>query len=141
MAEIIYRFSGTEAVKPVTNICWLTEKDFLIFNEHLSLCGQRNLEKDIWNAIYEERTIYCLLFADGVPVARACVEKYSDDAWEVADVRVARSFRNRGFAYDVCSWVLGYILEHGKIATIRTEEDNYPMQRVIKKLGFVPVRE
>ena len=141
MAEIIYRFPGSETVNPSPNIRWLSRNDLPLFNEHLTLCGQRNLEERNWNEIYEEGTIYCLLFADGVPTARACVEKYSDDAWEVADVRVAQAFRNRGFAYWVCSWVLGYILEHGKIATIRTEEDNNSMQRVIDKLGFVPATD
>ena len=141
MPEIIYQFTGTDAVEPVYAIRWLTEKDLKAFNDHLTLCGQRNLEQSEWDAIYEEGTIYCLLFADGIPAARACVEKYSCDAWEVADVRVARPFRNRGLAFDVCSCVLQYILDYGKIATIRTEEDNDPMRRVIEKMGFVPVGE
>lgn len=80
-----------------------------------------------------------MLFENGVPVARACVEKYSEDTWEVADVRVVRNFRNRGYAYDVCSFVLQYILNNGKNATIRTEEDNSAMKRVIEKLGFTPL--
>lgn len=138
MPEIIYHFPGKEAKKPQSDIRWLSVNDLNIFNEHLSLCGQRSLDQSTWDEIYNEGTQYCVLFVDSVPAARACVEKYSADAWEVADVRVARPFRNRGLAFDVCSGVLQYILNHGKIATIRTEEDNTPMQRVIEKLGFVP---
>ena len=79
------------------------------------------------------------MFENGIPVARACVEKYSNEAWEVADVRVVKSYRNKGFAYRVSLFVLKYILDNGKTATIRTEEDNYSMQRVISKLGFMPL--
>ncbi len=97
------------------------------------------MEQRIWDEVCEEGTLYCLLFEKGTPVARACVEKYSEEAWEIADVRVVKSFRNRGFACEVCSFVLQYILDNNKNATIRTEEDNYPMQRVIEKLGFIPL--
>ena len=138
MPEIIYHFPGKEAKKPRSNIRWLSVNDLNIFNEHLSLCGQGSLDQSTWDEIYNEGTQYCVLFVDSVPAARACVEKYSADAWEVADVRVARPFRNRGLAFDVCYYVLQDFLDHGKIATIRTEEDNTPMQRVIEKLGFVP---
>lgn len=139
MPEIIYHFPGKEAKMPLSNIHWLSANDLTVFNEHLSLCDQRNLPQSLWDEIYNEGTMYCLLFVDGIPAARACVEKYSADTWEVADVRVVRPFRNRGLAFDVCSFVLLYILEQGKMATIRTEEDNFPMQRVIEKLGFDPV--
>ena len=54
----------------------------------------------------------------------------------IADVRVAREYRNKGLAYNICSFVLEYILENKRIPTMRTEEDNYPMQKVISKLGF-----
>lgn len=37
-------------------------------------------------------------------------------------------------------FVLAYILEQGKAATIRTEEDNNSMQRVIEKLGLVATK-
>jgi len=59
----------------------------------------------------------------------------------VADVRVSRDYRNQGFAYAVCIFVLNYILENKKVPTIRTEEDNFAMQRVIEKIGFCPFQE
>ena len=118
-------------------IKWLSKEELHIFNKHLVLCGQAVIDNTLWHEIFEEGTIYAGLFIDSEMVARACVEKYSNEAWEIADVRVAREFRNKGFAYNVCSYVLAYILENKRISTIRTEEDNYPMQKVISKLGFV----
>ena len=69
-------------------------------------------------------------------VSRACVEKVSVNAWEVADVRTAKSFRGNGYARQVCSFVLKYIISNGKTGTIRTEEDNQSMRRIIDELGF-----
>ena len=80
---------------------------------------------------------YCGLFVDGKMVARACVEKYSETAWEAGDVRCVSDYRNRGYTHQVCSFVLRYILSQDKIATIRTENDNIIMKKVIKNLGFV----
>ena len=139
MAEIIYQFLANQIEKTASEIRWITTNDLDQFNQHLTLCSQRNLEQNTWDTIYKEETIYCLLFENGIPVARACVEKYSDNAWEVADVRVVQSFRNRGFAREVCSFVLQYILDNNRNATIRTELDNEPMKRVIAKLGFTPL--
>lgn len=138
MAVIIYKYNGKCEGHSNSDIRWLTVDDMEVFNEHLKLCGQRQLEQTKWIAIRNEAT-YCLLFENGVPVARACVERYSDDAWEVGDVRVVRDFRNRGFAYQVCAFVLQYVLENKKTPTMRTEEDNHPMRRVIEKLGFTPM--
>ena len=118
------------------NIRWLTVDDYELFCEHLKLCGQRILEKAQWEQAYADNTIYCGLFVDDKMVCRACVEKYSANAWEVGDVRTARSYREKGYAHQVCSFVLKYILLQGKTATIRTEEDNKVMKNVIADLGF-----
>ena len=137
MAEIIYQYpSQTASDSESNNIRWLTADDFDIFNKHLVACGQNPISVAIWNNIQEEGTIYCGLFIDNKMVARACVEKYSDTKWEVADVRTVNSYRNHGFAFETCNFILQYILAHGKIATIRTEDDNFAMQKVIAKLGF-----
>lgn len=139
MAEIVYQFVGNKVENNIHSIRWISRDELDIFNTHLSLCSQNILTQSVWEEIYDEGTIYCILFENGIPVARACVEKYSNEAWEVADVRVVKSHRNKGFAYEVSLFVLKYILDSSKKATIRTEEDNYPMQRVISKLGFVPL--
>lgn len=117
----------------------LSRDEFDLFNIHLSLCSQQTLNLSKWNKIYDEGTIYCILFEDDIPVARACVEKYSKEAWEIADVRVIKSHRNKGFACKISRYVLKYILTNDKKAKIRTESDNYPMQRVIPKPGFIPL--
>ena len=63
------------------------------------------------------------------------VEKYSKEAWEIADVRVI----NKGLACDISRYVLEYILKNNKKATIRTKSANYLMQCVISKLRFIPL--
>ena len=140
MAEIVYQYPSL-ITPPSQNhqIRWLNADDFDVFNKHLDACGQRPISTAIWNNIQEEGTVYCGLFIDNKMVARACVEKYSDTKWEVADVRTVNSYRNHGFAFETCNFILQYILAHGKIATIRTEEDNWAMQNVISKLGFSPI--
>lgn len=117
-------------------IKWLDEKEFNVFNAHLELCGQAVINNALWNEIYDEGTIYAGLFVDSKMVARACVEKYSDIYWEVGDVRVAIPYRSRGYAHEICIFVLNYILSQQKVPTMRTEEKNIKMQNVIKDLGF-----
>jgi predicted GNAT family acetyltransferase len=80
--------------------------------------------------------MYAGFFVDDIMVARAAVEKYSERAWEVADVRTVKEYRNRGYAHQLCKFVLKYICANNIIPTIRTEEDNYIMQQIISKLGF-----
>lgn len=136
--EILYEkqsrpFCGEPAF---SDIRWLSADENAVFGAHLELCGQKPLTQSTWAEIYDEGTLYCGLFAEGEMVGRACVEKYSQSAWEVADVRVAKPYRNQGYAYRLCRFVMAYIFSQGKIATIRTEEDNVAMRRVIGKLGF-----
>ena len=138
MAEIIYYYYGAPAAPTAARIRWLQRGDLQSFNHHLFLCEQNPLDAKTWDSIYNEGTMDCLLFVDNLPVARACVEKYSETMWEVADVRVVKAYRNNGFAGEVSRYVTNYIVSHGKTATIRTEEDNFPMQRVIVRLGFRP---
>ena len=139
MSEIIYQYTGRKMLTEndtSVHIRWLGEEDYRIFARHLELCGQRPISEDDWKEVYADGAIYCGLFEHGKMIARACREIISCDRWEIADVRVVREYRNRGHAFEICSFVLNYILSEGKIPSIRTEEDNYPMQSVIKKLGF-----
>ena len=139
MPEIVYQLSSMNVPHPNADIRWLSQNESQTFNTHLVLCGQRPIGDDIWDQIGKEGTVYCLLWDNGVPAARACVEKYSEEKWEVSDVRTMKDHRNKGFAYQVCLYVMQYILSQGKTPTIRTEADNYAMQRVIGKLGFTPL--
>ena len=121
------------------NIKWLELQDYRVFCRHLKLCGQKPMLKRNWKKIIKNGTMYCGVFIENKMVSRAAVEKYSPQAWEVADVRTANEYRNNGYAQKVCLFVLKYILENNKNATIRTEDDNYKMKQIIDKLGFVPI--
>lgn len=136
METIYYSNSFADNIVINQNIRWLTVDDYDIFCEHLKLCGQRILERTKWEQAYADSTLYCGLFVDGKMVCRACVEKYSINKWEVGDVRTVREYRGNGYAHQICSFVLKYILAQGKTATIRTEEDNTAMKKVISDLGF-----
>ena len=140
MPEIIYKYtpSAPRPSVPSADIRWLTPADYPIFAEHLTLCGQRPISEDVWHEICDEGTIYCGLFTDGIMTARACREILSDGVWEISDVRTAQDYRSRGQALAVCDFVLEYILGAGKTPSIRTEEHNIAMQKVIAKLGFTP---
>ena len=138
MSEIIYKYTSAPRPTPAPYaIRWLTADDHAVYNAHLALCGQRSVSEDLWREIYADGTRYCGLFEGGVMTSRACIEPLSADVWEIADVRTARDFRGRGQACAVCEFVLCEILSAGKIPSIRTEEDNLAMQRVIEKLGFI----
>ena len=108
-----------------------------MFNEHLILVGQQP-GKDKWlREIYQAGIArYCLLYHDGLPVARGAVEPLNDNVWEAADMRIAKVYRGKGFAKEMLRFLSQYIIEHGKIASCRTEEDNEAMQAVIKSIGY-----
>ena len=143
MSEIIYQYpSGTvlpKASNQPASIRRLRADDYPVFVRHLELCGQRPISRGIWNEIFSDGTIYFGLFESGEMVARACREIITPDQWEIADVRVVSDFRNRGLAFQICRHVLEYIISEGKTPTIRTEEHNIAMQKIIAKLGFAPV--
>ena len=139
MEILYYTKKVMDNVKPTHAVRWLSVEEYDIFRDHLTICGQHVLDEAKWKAAYAEGTIYCGLFIDDRMVSRACVEKYALNAWEAADVRTAKQYQGNGFAFEVCSFVLKYILSHGKTATIRTEEDNVKMKTVIEKLGFIPL--
>ena len=136
MEILYYTKNAVCKQEPSLDIRWLTVDDCQLFCEHLTLCGQRLLTKEMWDRIYAEGTRYCGLFVGDKMVSRACVETYSANAWEVADVRTVKEYRGNGYAFRVSSFVLNYILSQGRTATIRTEEDNLGMQKVISRLGF-----
>ena len=136
MSETVYRYRGPMPEAPSGSIRWLKPAEYEVFARHLELCGQKPLPKDIWDELEGEGTAYCGLFEDGEMVARAAVDRYSEDLWEVSDVRTAKPWRNRGYAEAVCRFVMRLILESGRTPTIRTEDDNAPMRRVIEKLNF-----
>ena len=140
MAEIVYQYIGEKKERGFESYCrWLEESEHEVFCRHLELCEQKPVSVAVWKEIWQEEIEYSGLFIDDKMVARACIERYSEDYWEVADVRVVKAFRNRGYAYEICLFVMNKIIERGKIPTIRTEETNEAMKQVIRKLGFVEI--
>ena len=141
--EILYQINSiNDLIKPLPDndvlIRWLKmPDDFECFCEHLrERYPDRDFSVDDCLKWDEAGIIYCGLFKDGRMAARAAVEKYSEDKWETADVRVWQTERNKGYARQICYFVTKYILENNKTATCRTEEDNIAMQHVINALGF-----
>ena len=137
MAETVYVYRGPMPDTPQVDVRWLAPSEYEVFARHLALCGQKPLPKEDWDTNETDGITYCGLFADGEMVARAVVERYSEECWEVSDVRTVKAYRNRGYADAVCRFVMRLILDSGRTPTIRTEDDNAAMRRVIEKLGFV----
>ena len=75
------------------NIRWLqADKDYALFLEHLQLCGRQNpLPEAVWSSMFEGGIKYCGLFQEKVLVARAAIEPYHDEKWDVGDIRVVTS--------------------------------------------------
>ena len=138
MAETLYKYLLNKPINRYFghDIKWLERDDSDIFNNHLELCGQAKINKAMWDKMYDEETRYAGLFIEGKMIARACVEKYSDLYWEVGDVRVAQAYRNQGYAHEIGTFVMNYIVSQQKVPTMRTEEDNIKMRKVIEDLGF-----
>ena len=117
---------------------WLTESDYEKFNAHLLLVGQGTISQEKFHDFYKFAR-YCLLYHEGLPVARGAIEPYSENAWEAADIRTAKEYRCKGYAKEIMRFLSQYIIDHGKTATCRTEEDNVAMQKVIKSIGYTEV--
>ena len=84
---------------------------------------------------------YFLLYLDGVPAARGCIERYSFEFWEAADIRTEKKFRNRGCGYQITAYLTNLIVKAGKTATCRTLPENIGMNRVIQKCGYAKLYE
>lgn len=114
-----------------------------VFNKHLRLCQPKNkrlffrgVSQADWQKWHNDGTEYYLLFIDGKPVSRCAIERYSDDAWEAADVKTAAEYRNKGLSKELVHYVTQKILEQGKTSTCRTQKNNLPMIEVINAIGY-----
>jgi RimJ/RimL family protein N-acetyltransferase len=136
-SEILFRYTeGTLLSFPSAQIRWLGPDERRLFNAHLRLCDQNATTIKKWNAIMKTGTRYCGLFVDNQMVARACIEKLTDRYWEISDVRVAKDYRNMGYATAICGFAANEIIKSGRIPAIRTEKTNTAMLKVIEKLHF-----
>ena len=140
--EILFRYASEKTpAAPAFPIRWLEPEERTLFNGHLRLCRQKSLSRKQWDGIVQADTRYCGLFIDGKMVARAGIEKLTDRYWEISDVRVAKEYRNRGYATAISGFVADEILKNGRVPTVRTRQDNDAMRKVIQKLGFQPFSE
>ena len=98
-------------------------------------------ECDIRPADFGFDADYYQLFVNGVPVASGCIEKYSFEFWEAADIRTVKEYRNRGFGFQITAFLTNLIVSSGKTATCRTLPENTGMNRVIEKCGYEKLYE
>ena len=71
MAEIIYQLKHYTDTSHQSDIVWLAENEMDKFNEHLTLVGQKPGKDDWLKEMYQAGIArYCLLYHDGLPVAR-----------------------------------------------------------------------
>jgi len=122
---------------------FLEDEDYFDFNAHLRRCYLVPIGDDVRNAILTLDTEYFGLFVnDGTEnrlVARACVERYSPDKWEISDVCVEGSYRDRGYEEMVVCAAAKYILANGRRPTMRAYENDRALIRVIANTGFVKI--
>ena len=141
--EIIFEIDDISKLNLIEQKHIIKRAEYTEFNEHLKLCKPKHKRlfykgADIsdWNEWLNEGTEYYLLYADNKPVARCAIEKYSDSAWEAADVKTVSEYRNKGLSKEIVSFVTQKILEQGKTATFSTLPVNLAMLNVIHYLGF-----
>ncbi len=79
---------------------------------------------------------YFQLYIDGMPAARGCIENYSFEFREAADIRTEKEFRGRGYGTLITAYLTDKIVASGKTATCRTLPGNTAMNRVIEKCGY-----
>lgn len=79
---------------------------------------------------------YFQLYAEDKPAARGCIERYSYEFWEAADIKTYEGYRNRGFAFMITAYLTNKIVAAGKTATCRTLPHNEYMRCVIEKCGY-----
>jgi RimJ/RimL family protein N-acetyltransferase len=120
---------------------WLEmPEDLPRLNRHLEYRGKPEITLGKYES-WLENANYCGLFLGEKMVARGAVERYSEDAWETADIATLYEERGHGYAKQIAHFVTKHILERGKIATCRTLKTNLAMQRVLTALGFVETGE
>lgn len=142
--EIIFEINNISELKKYNSNHKIELANRRSFNKHLRLCKPthkrllfRGASEKEWKSWLDEGTEYYLLFVDDKPVARCAIERYSDSAWEAADVKTVLNYRNKGLSKEIVSFVTQKILEQGKTATCSTMPDNYAMLKVINSLGYI----
>ncbi len=84
---------------------------------------------------------YYGVFAGDERTAYGCIEAYSYEFHEAADIHVAEKHRGKGYGYAITAYLTNRILADGRTATCRTLPDNAAMNRVIGKCGYTKLYE
>ena len=131
------RYHGEEIIYYIDDINKLPMPKYM--NEYDSIRQFRNwdITPEDWDAgVRNDDIIYYGLYVNGVRVSGGSIEKYTPDKWETASIRTERDQRGHGYASQIVHFITKKILEQGKIATIRTFEENYAMTKIIKNFNF-----
>ena len=110
------------------------EDEVIFFTRHPSGIDLHGLDIRPLDLGFEEP--YYQLYIDEIPVARGCIEHYSFEFWEAADIRTEKEFRGRGYGTLISAYLTDKIVSSGKTATCRTLPENAAMNRIIQKCGF-----
>ncbi len=110
------------------------EDEVIFFTRQPSGIDLRELDIRPLNLGFDEP--YYQLYIDGIPAARGCIEHYSFEFREAADIRTEKEFRGRGYGTLMTAYLTDKIVSSGKTATCRTLPENAAMNRVIQKCGY-----
>ena len=120
---------------PTDKIRWLDiSNDFPLIKKYYKLFSDTDINEADFSS---DQWKTCALIENGEIVAYAGALYMTDKNWELGAVSTHPKHRCKGYAAMVCSFVAKYILENGKQVTCNTEIDNYPMIRVMQKIGMV----
>jgi predicted GNAT family acetyltransferase len=112
--------------------------DFDLLAEFERHRGQTFSREDL-RTVTDQGFTYAAVVQDGAIMARAARWDYSDESWELAAVFTLERRRGEGLARSVCTFVTGFILAAGKVATCHTPESNTGMRRVAESLGYTAI--
>ena len=134
---ILYKQNDMSRLKGFDEgVRWLRAEDSSLISAYIEECN-RSDKTDYTDYLTDDNLIsYCGLFSGGRLRAVACVERYSSQFWEAADVRTLPDSRNKGFGCAVVCFITRHILQHGRTATCHTHVENIPMRKILSKLGF-----
>ena len=117
----------------------LRQKDEVIFFTRQMTAGVSYDVRPIDIGISEGE--YFQMYVDDIPVARGCIERYSYEFWEAADIRTSPEFRCLGYGHAITVFLTNQIVSCGKTATCRTLPENNGMNRIIERCGYKKLYE
>ena len=94
--------------------------------------------REEWDGLYAEGYQYCALLRDGRSVAAAGLWPRLEEEWEVIAVGTAPAHRRQAHGRAIVSFATETILETGRVAAIGFRENNTPMLRIARALGYAP---